>query len=267
MSRHSGAIIDARVPAILHPLIQVYTHRLDQEMPGRVNAFYLEGSIALNGFNPRLSDVDFVALLNSKATTGDIDHLEKIHTEIEHQYPQWAMSGMYFQWEDLGCQDGGLQPFLHYQDGKLEWTYRFELSAVTWWILKHHGVVVFGPDVSELSYTVDMVALLHSQRENLHSYWSSWTRRPDRILALFTDWGVQWTVLGVLRQFYTLREHEIVSKVAAGEYALGCLPLQWHRIIREAIRLRQASAPSHYRTIIGRAIAAWWFLKYVIGVS
>jgi aminoglycoside adenylyltransferase-like protein len=79
---------------------------------------------------------------------------------------------------------------------------------------------------------------------------------PRRIAWLLDDYGIQWTVLGVLRQFYTFRERAIVSKMAAGEYALAHIPEQWHPLIQEAINIRMGTKGSLYQFRIVRAIQA-----------
>ncbi|WP_277674507.1 aminoglycoside adenylyltransferase domain-containing protein, partial [Piscibacillus halophilus] len=50
---------------------------------------------------------------------------------------------------------------------------------------------------------------------------------------------VEWTVLGLLRQYYTLMEKDIISKLEAGYYGLEILPTKWHPIIQEAINIRK----------------------------
>lgn len=256
--------MDQRIPPVLHPLLQAYLQQMEQEMPGRIAAFYLEGSIALGGFNPRLSDVDFVATLSGEATPADFEKIQKIHTVVEKQYPKWKLSGRYFQPGDLGCLEHTSEPFLNYQDGKLYWADQFGLSSVTWWILKNRGIAVLGPDPLTLPFNVDMEHVIRIQHENMNAYWARWTRQPVRVVALISDWGVQWTVLGVLRQFYTLRERQITSKVQAGEYALTCLPTCWHAIIREAIALRETPSRSCYRSRLKRAGEAFRLVNYVI---
>ncbi len=257
---------DPRIPVLLKPLLQEYTCRLEQDAPGLVSAFYLVGSIALDAFNPRCSDIDFVAVLGRQAGPGVPEKLLEIHRFIEKQYPKWKMEGQYFQPSDLSCIDGEVSPFLNYHDGKLEWCRRFGLGPVTWWVLKEKGIPVFGPLPQELAITLDMDHLLKGQLENMNSYWANWTRRPVRLAALLSDWGVQWTVLGVLRQFYTLRERKIISKTEAGRYALGCLPERWQRIIAEAIAIRESPRRSQYGSKITRAVETYAFLKYIIRV-
>jgi hypothetical protein len=256
--------MDPRIPALLQPLLQEYICLLERDTPGLVSAFYLVGSIALDAFNPRHSDVDFVAVLNRRADTGDQEQLLRVHRLVERKYPKWKMEGAYFQPDDLGRADDQVAPFLKYHDGKMEWCERFGLSSVTWWILKGQGIRVFGPPSQTLAITLDVDDLLRGQMENLNSYWAGWTRRPGRLAALLSDWGVQWTVLGVLRQFYTLHEQRIISKTQAGEYALACLPERWRRIVGEAIALRESSSRTYYLFRITRAVEAYNFLKYII---
>ena len=66
-----------------------------------MKAFYLEGSIALGGFNERFSDIDFVAIFERRATQAEIDRLRHIHHVVEKTHPQWKMSGSYLPWDDL----------------------------------------------------------------------------------------------------------------------------------------------------------------------
>jgi hypothetical protein len=256
--------MDPRIPVLLQPQIQEYTGLLEQKAPGLVSAFYLVGSIALDSFNPRHSDVDFVAVLSRPVTPGDVEQILKVHRLVEGQYPKWKMEGDYFQPDDLGRPDDEVAPFLKYHDGKLEGCLHFGLCSVTWWILQNRGIAVFGPPLRKLGLTVDMDYLLHKQIENLNAYWASWIRRPGRLAALLSDWGVQWTVLGVLRQFYTLHERGIISKTQAGEYALTCLPERWRRIIGEAIALREGPRRTYYLFRITRAVETYNFLKYII---
>jgi hypothetical protein len=59
-------------------------------------------------------------------------------------------------------------------------------------------------------------------------------------LAALTPYGVVWIVTGVSRLHYTLATGEITSKDGAGRHALATFPERWHRIVREALRIRKA---------------------------
>jgi hypothetical protein len=261
---NTGHDLDPRIPLVLHPLLQDYISLANKEMKGKIAAFYLEGSVALGGFNERLSDIDFIAVLTRKSSTKDVEKIQGIHAALAQQYPRWHLSGIYFQHKDLGCHDNDVQPHLNYHDGKLKWSEQFSLSAVTWWILKNKGITVFGSPADSLPYTVDMDYLIRTQQENMNIYWASWTTRLDGLLGLLSDWGVQWTVLGTLRQYFTIQERQLTTKVKAGEYGLEHLPDRWHRIIQEAISLREPEPKSLYRSRLKRAIETYRFLKFII---
>jgi hypothetical protein len=141
---------------------------------------------------------------------------------------------------------------------------QYELNSVTWWELKQHGIPVVGMESQNLPFTVNWDLLIAQMRANLNSYWRGWTRQPRRIVLLYSDWGIQWAVLGVLRQFYTFKENSITTKIRAGQYALNCLPQQWHRLVQEAIRIRQGKTDSSYRFRFGRMVEAVRFLDYII---
>ena len=126
------------------------------------------------------------------------------------------------------------------------------------------GISIVGTASGTLPFTVNWDLLITELRENLNTYWRSWTRHPKRLVVLYSDWGIQWAVLGVLRQFFTFREKSITTKVKAGEYALDCLPRRWHPLIQEAINIRQGQKGSLYRFRFGRMVQTVRFLNYVI---
>ncbi len=256
--------MNQRIPEVLHPLLDNYLALMSQRLPGFLDAFYVVGSIALDEFNAHFSDIDFIALLNHRASRSEIERLHAVHKVIEQNYPQWQLSGSYLPSEDLARFEDEVEPHPYYHDGVLRPQGRFELSSVDAWIWKNRGIAITGPQPQELPFTVDWNRLIANMRENLNTYWHSWTKRPKRIMVLFSDWGIQWAVLGVLRQFYTFRENQITTKRRAGEYALACVPHRWHRVIQEALNIRACHKPSAYRSRVVRTIDAVNFLKYII---
>jgi len=256
--------MNQRIPESLQPILENYIALVDQHLPDLVEAVYLEGSIALGEFNERFSDIDFVAMLNRQVNLKELEHLRQIHKRIEKDYPRWKLSGSYLQWDDLGHNQEKAGRLPHYHDGVLRTNGRFESDSVTSWILKNYGIALVGPTSQGLSFSVDWDRLSAKMRDNLNSYWVRWTKRPDRILVMLSDWGIQWCILGVLRQYYSFRESRITTKVRAGEYGLKCVPTRWHRLIREAIRIRESKENSAYRFRTARTVDAIRFLNYIM---
>ncbi len=255
--------MNPRVPFHVQSLLDDYISQVNAQLPGLLRAFYIEGSIALGGFNAHFSDIDFVAILQHRADPTDIETLRHIHKDVEKNTPQWKLSGHYLLWDDLNTLDE-VDAHPYYHDGKLRLDGHFEIHSVEGWILKNYGIAIMGPEPQTLPFTVDWDLLIEKMRENLNTYWESWTRRLDGFLVMLSDWGIQWTVLGVLRQFYSFREHMITTKARAGEYALTCLPARWHPLIQEALNIREGKKASAYRFRIMRTLEAVRFLKFII---
>ncbi|RPJ26793.1 MAG: nucleotidyltransferase domain-containing protein [Chloroflexi bacterium] len=258
--------MNPRVPEPVGPILEDYISFVNKRLPGQINAFYLVGSIALDEFNEQFSDIDFVAVLNQTATSKEFEELRNIHRAIARNHPKWEMSGSYILPCDLGKLDDEIEPHPHYHDGVLHSNTSSDLNLVTWWELKNRGIAIVGETPHDLPFTVNWDLLLAKMRENLNSYWAGWANQPNRILRIYSDWGIQWTVTGVLRQFYTFSENSITTKVRAAQYALGCLPIRWHKLIQEAINIREGKKESAYRFRVLRMLEAINFLKYIIQV-
>jgi Domain of unknown function (DUF4111)/Nucleotidyltransferase domain len=254
--------MNQRIPEPIRPTLQDYISLVNQQIPGLMKGFYVEGSIALGEFNEHFSDIDFVALLNRPLTSTEFSTLRHIHKVIGNSYPRWKMSGSYLQSDDLGSCNNLVEANICYE-GRLRLEGHFDWNWVAGWILKNHGIAIIGPEPQALPVTIDWDRLIKRMRENLNSYWAGWTRRPDAIGEMMFDLGIQWAVLGVLRQFYSFRENAITTKTKAGEYALTCVPRRWHRLIQEAIDIRAGRRSSAYRFRIVRTKASAYQLRIV----
>jgi Domain of unknown function (DUF4111) len=253
-----------RIPEVIHPLLHDYMQLLAQSVPDLTEACYLHGSIALNAFNERLSDIDFVTVLRRRPTPQDIIHLKTSHQILSTTYPNWTLDGSYLQWNDLGRLPDAIAPSPYVADGVFHPQGYRDINLVTWWVLKHYGIAILGPSPQALIFTVSWDELVARMHDNLNSYWRSWTRSPIRLSQLLTDYSVQWSVLGVLRLWYAFCENEITSKTGAGGYALSHLPGRWHPLIQEAINIRDDCEHKLYTSRIRRAYDAVRFLRYII---
>jgi len=253
----------ASIPPSIQPMLDEYLTLVQTTLPDLMVGCYLHGSVVLDAFVPSLSDVDFITVVSHPITDTDFAALTVIHRTLEQKYPHAPLQGSYLQMQDLGKFAQEIQRGPSYSDGVLDRARHNDINSITWWLLKHKGITLAGPAAQELDFSVDWDLLVANTRINMNSYWAAYTRQPARIAWLFSDYGVQWAVSGVLRQWYTFEAHDIASKVGACEYALTCLPERWHRIIQEAIALR-LKQPSLYRVRLLRALDAWLFLRFLI---
>lgn len=127
-----------------------------------------------------------------------------------------------------------------------------------------------GPDPSMLGIALVEIGLRAWTADNLQSYWARWVRRAHRPgrLALWTlrPVGVVWGVLGVTRLHYTLTTAAITSKSRAFGHGIdNTFDARWHRILREAARIRRTSSgPPLYCEPVSRRRDALGFVQMVI---
>ncbi|MBZ0287510.1 MAG: DUF4111 domain-containing protein, partial [Anaerolineae bacterium] len=252
------------IPEAVRWVMDDYRAFMDADLPGFLTGLYIQGSIALGAFNPGQSDIDFIAVVNRRASQDDIAKLTEIHQKVATLYPTMPLEGSYVQRGDMGKLEDAIEPAPYIHDGKLEASGYHDINRVTWWILKNRGITLLGTDAHDLDFTVDWDALSADALQNLNDYWARYTDHPMRIMWLLSDFGIQWTVLGVLRQYYTFKVGGITSKIGAGEYALQHLPVEWHRIIQEAVNIRRGGDTTLYSLGILRAIEAYQFLRWII---
>jgi hypothetical protein len=252
------------LPQQVQRALDEYIGLVNGALPGLLEGLYLHGSLALGAYTPRLSDIDFIAVTGRRCTPDDIAALRAVHDTLRQRHPDLPLEGSYLQWQDLGLLENRIPPHPHIHDGVLHPSGHHDINGVTWWLLKHQGVALLGPPAEQLGIEVDWDDLLAKMRHNLNTYWASFTRSPRRMVWLLDDYGVQWAVLGVLRQLYTFRERAVTSKVGAGRYGLLHTPARWHWLIQEAIDIREGRLRSPHRLRVGRALAARTFLQMII---
>ncbi len=252
------------IPQPVQRVLHTYTGLVNEALPGLLEGLYLHGSVALGAFNLGLSDIDFIAITRRRCAADDIVGLRAIHHILAHKYPDVQLEGSYLQWPDLGQLEDTIPPHPHVHDGSLQSSGYHDVNGVTWWILKHRGIAIIGPPPDQLHIHVDWENLLATMHHNLNTYWASFTTNPRRMAWLLRDYGIQWAVLGVLRQFYTFHTRAIASKTEAGIYGLRHLPPQWHQLIQEAINIRAGGHSSFPQSRIVRAIMARAFLQLMV---
>jgi hypothetical protein len=252
------------IPTPIQPLLAEYRALLERDTFALVAGCYLHGSIALGAFDPAQSDIDFVAVLSRPCTPEELQTLATLHQTLAEKYPQWQMEGSYLQATELGRTSDEISPHPCFHDGNFNPAGKHDINPVTWWLLKTRAIPLFGADPQTLNVQIEWETVRAYTHANLNTYWRRWAYDPRYMLALQTDWAIQWAVLGVLRLHYSLQTNQMTSKVGAGDYGLQTLPPQWHRLIQEALRLRQKQPHSLYRFRLQRTIEAMRFLRMVI---
>lgn len=257
------------LPVNVKNILDEYIALLHARLPNTLEGFYLQGSIALDAYVEDSSDIDFIAIINRRLSEGEAEILAEIHRAIASTYSKPEMDGVYMTWADIGKLEADDNNYPYYNGGQL--SYGAYFNAITWWILKKHGISIVGPQLTALHFEISPQHLVEYVVGNMNTYWAGRIEKIEHAMEnmiQFTteeiDIEIEWSVLGLLRQFYTLKEHGIISKLRAGEYALLHMSEEWHSVIQEAIDIRKGVKRESFATDEQRMERVIQFLKYAI---
>lgn len=235
------------------PIARSYLRLADSILPGRIVGFYLVGSAALGAYRPGRSDLDFVALLDGAAARATLARLRALHLlsaahctagalRRRHSPLTGTCNGVFLAADDVGTPLASIEPVASHTAERFQVGAAFNLNPVEWKTWAERGIRLRGPDVAELGLEVDAAELRAWNVRNLASYWRPWAEQvlggPGTML-LRARWWTAWGVLGAPRLHCTIATGEVVSKEAAGDYALSVFDSAWHPIIEEGLAYRR----------------------------
>ncbi|MFT9596304.1 aminoglycoside adenylyltransferase domain-containing protein [Mesobacillus sp.] len=261
-------------PMIVDQVLKDYINLFNEHFPETIKGLYIHGSVALNAYVNDSSDIDFITLTNRRLTEEDSEALSYIHKTIANKYKKPEMDGVYSVREDIGkLSNSGDHNYKYpyYNNGELLFGDYFNFNPITWWVLKRKGLRILGPKIEDFQFEIQPQELSSYVLENMNSYWTNRIQMAessfDHLVKLPTDeidFEIEWTVLGLLRQFYTIKEFDIVSKLDAGDYGLTKLPVEWHNIIKESMNIRKGVKTECFSSEMERLDRTLRFSKFLI---
>jgi len=219
------------VNAILEELLTAVTPILGSQFIG----LYLYGSLALGGFNPNRSDIDFLV-----ATAGDlpeetVNALADMHAKIAASGSRWAieLEGAYIPLDAL-CRYNREQARHPHLDRGRDEQLRIKPMGNDWviqrYVLRQHGVTLAGPPIRSLIDPVLPEDLRQATRDILRNWWQPMLTDHQHLDS--AGYRV-YAVLTMCRMLYTLKFGDIVSKPAA-RWALGAVDGRFTPLIQQA---------------------------------
>ena len=81
------------IPVEIQPMLQDFTDLLRSKLPHIVLGLYIQGSVALKGFNKNRSDIDFIVVLkNAEVRDEDISEIESIHEKLRSKHAYYMVT-------------------------------------------------------------------------------------------------------------------------------------------------------------------------------
>jgi len=209
--------------------------------PGLVTGLYLRGGIGFGEWVPGQSDIDFVATLSHRPGAGEVEELRVAHEQVAVTHPDVPFDGPHVLVSDLAADPTGCPDVPTVLGRLFEPENAIHDGVVAWHELAWHGVRVSGLPLDELHVWTSVQQLRDFTRGNLDTYWRAnaegLARMPDEGAPA---WACCWCVLGVTRLHHLLVTGEMTTKSAAGRWGLITYPGRFHRVLREALFIRDA---------------------------
>jgi hypothetical protein len=211
-----------------------------QALGDRLAGLYLHGSLALGGFSPPSSDIDFHAATTGTLDDASLERLAAMHTafKAEGGWPA-RLEGVYFPVAALRRPDPAAAPA---PTVGVDWDLRPGRPGPTWvldrWVTREHGVIVTGPDPRDL---IDPIGAGDLRAAVLASTLGDWAGN----LAAGADTGwlrprnfQAFAILTMCRGLHVLERGTPVPKAVAAAWAIGHLPAPWPAEVEWAMAWR-----------------------------
>ncbi len=219
------------VNAVLHLLLKEVREVLGAELVG----MYLYGSLSLGDFAPESSDIDFLVVTEHELPNEIVAALGALHTRIAASGLTWAkkLEGSYMPRAALRRYDPSNNR--HPTIGA-DWAFGIHEHGEDWvierFIVREHGVVLWGPTPKTLIDPVSPADLRAAVRDALLGFWRAQLDTPEWLRT--RDYQA-FAILTMCRARYTLAHGTVVSKPTAAAWAQQNVPPPWPSLIAKAL--------------------------------
>jgi hypothetical protein len=196
---------------------------------------YLYGSAVTGDFDPRLSDLDVLAVVDEDVDDVAFGALHALHDEIARAFPAWegrvetqyvaapALQTFKTQRHPMVAISPG-EPF-HRTEGGRDW-------LVNWYMVREQGRALWGPPPDTLIAPISRQEFVDVVRE--HVRW--WVERVEE--AEPRRPALAYIILTLCRALYTITHGEQTSKRRAALWTQEQLP-EWASLIGRALDWRE----------------------------
>ena len=223
-------ILPAGVDALLDRLHHEAADILGENFVG----LYVYGSLAMGGFDPDTSDVDFIVAIRSPLTAEQLNALEALHHRLLKDGGPWAkkLEGGYLPLADLRRHNPEAGPFLFINEGQIYQSGLGSDWAIQRQLLRTYPCAIVGPALVDHIDPVSPEQIRDAVRLLFREWWLPMLDRPDQLGR--EDYRA-FAVLTMCRALRLVATGDMVSKPEAARWALGAVEPRWHEPIRQAI--------------------------------
>jgi hypothetical protein len=259
----------------LDAVLRDHIDRLTQTLGDLIIAAYLQGSLAIGDFD-LTSDVDFIVVTKRDLSLEEAQIVQAVHAVTYRQKNRWVkrLEYSFFPLEVMRSQaslcttdekSDALSRGLWYFDNGSEQIERsdHDNSLVVRWTLRERGVVLFGPEPSELIPQISPHDLRAEIQRTLVTWGDMVVADPEPYRNRFYQ---SFLVLNFCRGLLDLSEGSIHSKLEGVNWSRENIDPAWWSLIDFCWEERQdpdiSITQPAVSDVFGRSIE---FVKYAVG--
>ncbi len=225
-----------RRPAQVSALLRDLTAQLPLILGKNLVGIYLYGSLTQRAFDPARSDVDCIVVTQRDLSDAQFSRLGAWLTEAAQSNPWVARLQMSFLIKQQVLTMDSKSCL--YQFGILKRS-GSDGNPIIWLNVLESGVVLFGPPPESFVPPITPELLFQALEREVGYLREEISDKPQsewRNVPFYRAYAV----LTLCRILYSLRKGRIVSKPRAARWAIKHLPSEWHELILQALRGKDA---------------------------
>jgi hypothetical protein len=242
-------------PAEVDHAVTCFLSAADRLLPGAVTDLAVTGSVALGAYRPGASDIDLTVVLDDRwrgrrslVTRLRLLHLSQIPRILGRLARGMGVSATcnasYIWNSETSLPVSRIRPVASHAGELFEARKAFDVNPVEWRELVTGGIAVRGRAVADWKLDPEPALMAPWVRKNLGDYWVPLAEKTAGGKGQLRASRVEWCLLGPARMHATLTIGEVISKDAAGGYALEKFP-KHAPILRVALaHLRRTELPA-----------------------
>ena len=221
------------LPAGVDGLIDRLHHEAAGILGENFVGLYVYGSLAMGGFDPDTSDVDFIVAIRSSLTPEQLSALEALHRRLLKDGGPWAkkLEGGYVPLADLRRHDPEAGPYLFINEGQIYQSGLGSDWAIQRQLLRTYPSAIVGPALIDHIDPVSKDEIREAVRLLFREWWVPMLDRPDQLGR--EDYRA-FAVLTMCRALRLVETGDMVSKPEAARWALESIEPRWHPAVHLA---------------------------------
>jgi predicted nucleotidyltransferase len=247
-------------PQEIDPFLTTLLAEIQAQLSANLVGVYLRGSLVMGDFRPESSDIDLLAVTEQLVSDAEFARLAALHSLIsqsDHPFAQ-RLEITYIDRAGLRrYQPGRRFPTLGQGEGEtLQWTEHLSNWVLERWMVREHGISLFGPPPKTLIDPIEAEEFYGVVRARLQD-WVEWASDINDPEWHWPRSHKAYVVETMCRALYTLAHGEIGSKPHSAAWARQTLPEPWRSLVERSQSWRTDNTLDDSLIIPVRAFVMW----------